>query len=175
MSDATLRPEAETGTEVRCLLVPTAGEPLLLPSTAVAEVAPYAPPVRGEGYPEWLLGGLAWRGRTIPLVSLEALAGGKVPEAGDAARIAVCNTVTGDAELPFYALLVQGIPRLARVTAEALSPGDDSPQFAIARSTLDGEPVLIPDLEAVERAVRDTGVAEGFKRQTLSLDRGDPA
>ena len=71
---------------------------------------------------------------------------------GPDARIAVINTVSGVSR--FYAVVVQGIPRLLRVDKgdPVEEPGDTGPAEAMYVQ-VGGDLAVIPDLDAVEGAV----------------------
>ncbi len=71
---------------------------------------------------------------------------------GAEARIAVINTVAGHTR--FYAVVVQGIPRLLRVDKgdPVEEPGDTGPAESMYVQ-VGGDLAVIPDLDAVERAV----------------------
>ena len=166
--------EPSAATEVRCLHVPVTGGFLLLPNTAVAEVAPLEGirelPLEGER-PDWLLGGVLWRTLLIPLVSYEAVLGGCAPEPGPGTRIAVFNSLSGKPGLPFFAALSQGIPRLIRVSEENLSGEDANLPLVRASIEYHGERGLIPDLDGLERKLRELGLSIRFEREKLSLRR----
>ena len=105
---------------VRSLWVPLDGGNLLVPNVAIAEVINYQPlDMIGDG-PEWLLGRLRWRDRDLPVIAMEAVCGMPLPQAERGARISVLNSVKADSELPFYAMVTAGIPRLISADADAL-------------------------------------------------------
>ncbi len=157
-------PDAAAGVAVRCLIVPLSGATLILPNTAVAEVAEYRAPQPIGAAPGWLLGMMQWRGRSIPLLTFEQFVGLPAGAAGVHARAIVCNTLSGNVTLPFVALLAQGIPRLTGVKAEVLEPTDQdgAEQEAVAaRVRFAGEEALIPDLDAIERMLIRLGIKTG--------------
>lgn len=166
--------ETAAVTEVRCLHIPIAGGFLLLPNTAVAEVAPLEEirelPLEGDR-PDWLLGGVLWRTLLVPVVSYEAALGGTAPETGTGTRVVVFNSLSGKPGLPFFAALAQGIPRLIRVSEENLSGEDAGLPLVKASIDYHGERGLIPDLDALERKLRELGLSIRFEREKLSLRR----
>lgn len=144
--------------EVRGVLIPCGSLQLLLPNAAVAEVTDYRQPTPLSGErPGWLLGTVAWRQRSLLVLDPELLLGGSVREIGGRARIAVCNTLSPDATRPFLGLLCRRIPRLVRVTEEALEPlsapegGDALPVHHWVR--VRDEQALIPDLDRLQELV----------------------
>lgn len=157
-------PDAAAGLAVRSLIIPLSGTTLILPNTAVAEVADYQAPQPIGAAPGWLLGMLQWRGRSIPLLTFEQFVGLPAGAAGVHARIIVCNTLGGNVTLPFVALLAQGIPRLTGVKAEVLEPTEhDGPEqeAVAARVRFMGQEAMIPDLDAIERMLIRLGIKAG--------------
>lgn len=138
--------------ELPSLLIPMKGRPWLVPNIVVAEVIPLRQPDRPGHGPEWLLGWLHWREQDLPLVSYERLNESGPVAIGPEARIAIINTVSGQAR--FYAVVVQGIPRLLRVGKgdPVEEPGETGPAEAMYVQ-VGGDLATIPDLDAMERAV----------------------
>lgn len=138
-------------TEVAGLLIPLHEKQLVLPNVTVAEIIPYRAPTQVSDDIDWLLGQLEWRNINIPVLSYEVLSGGSLPPVADA-RFAVINGTGQKRDLPFYAMLIQGIPKLTRiqeddvVSVEAMHSG---PYDEMAVS-LFGEQAMIPNLEMIE-------------------------
>lgn len=147
---------------VRCLAVPINTATLLLPHTAVAEVAQYQVPQPVAEAPPWLLGLIPWRGRTLPLIAIEPLFQLEVGAPAPASRVVVCNTLNGNRKLPFLGVFAQGIPRLQLATATTVEAGDGGhpePPALLARVRLAGQEMLVPDLDALEKMLLQTGVS----------------
>ena len=144
--------DAQIPDDIPSLLIPMKGRPWLIPNIVVAEVIPLRQPDRPGHGPEWLLGWLNWREQELPLVSFEKLNESGQVAIGAEARIAVINTVAGHTR--FYAVVVQGIPRLLRVDKgdPVEEPGDTGPAESMYVQA-GGDLAVIPDLDAVERAV----------------------
>ena len=144
--------EAQIPEYLPSLLIPMNGRPWLIPSIVVAEVIPLRQPDRPGHGPEWLLGWINWREQDLPLISYEKLNESGQVNIGPDARIAVINTVSGVSR--FYAVVVQGIPRLLRVDKgdPVEEPGDTGPAEAMYVQ-VGGDLAVIPDLDAVEGAV----------------------
>jgi len=151
-----------SGSEVRGVLLPIQSGQLLLPNATVAEVIGYqAPSTPGADYPDWYLGGLRWRQRTVPLVSFDVLTGARQEPVGQRARIAVCNTLNGDSSRPYIALLLRSIPHLIRISEANIAPlGEIAGEhpMVIEQVKVNGQVVWIPDLDALEEALREIGV-----------------
>ena len=76
--------------------------------------------------PDWFLGFINWRNQRVPLVSYEAIVGGSRPTMSNMNRIAVMNHTGADTVgMDFFALLLQGTPRLLRLTPEDIILNSD--------------------------------------------------
>lgn len=145
---------ARVNEEVASLLVPMVARPMLLPNVTVAEIVGWENPTRRDGDPEWLLGMFHWRGIDIPLVSLELMNDPDEEEGHEGTRIAVLNGV-GKTKQDFYAISVQGIPRLVRVYPAEIGVEEDfenTPAFEMM-VTVNGEKAVIPNLDFVEEQI----------------------
>ena len=140
--------------DISSLLIPMQGRPWLVPNIVVAEIIPLRQPDRPGHGPEWLLGWLSWRDQNIPLLSFEKLNESGQITIGQDARIAVLNTVAGKST--FYAVIVQGIPRMMKVAKD--EPVDTGPAEAMYIQ-VGGDLAVIPDLDAIEGAV--AGLRDG--------------
>lgn len=138
-------------TKVDGLLIPLHDKQLILPNVTVAEIIPYRAPAQADEGNNWLLGKIEWRNIEIPIISYEALNGGGVPPV-EGARLAVLNGTSAKRDLPFYAILIQGIPKLTHiheedvVAVEAMHSGP----FDEMTVSLFGEQAMIPNLEMIE-------------------------
>lgn len=138
---------------LRTQLIPLQDARLILPTTAIAEIVPYIEPETVEGGPSFLLGRVTWRGQVIPLISFEAVCGEAVPALNPRARLAVLNTLNGNAATPFFAVLTQGIPQLLQVDEANLQPIEHETMLspmALCQVLVNGEPATIPNLDALE-------------------------
>lgn len=140
---------------LRCLLLPTQGWTFILPCATIAEIVPYGTLKKITGTPEWLLGMFEWRGLMIPLLSLELInqsfATLPIP---DRAHIAVLNRTEKESKLDYYAILLKGVPRMARFRAQdiTLTTTCLEPQLSMEVEILDGK-TFIPNIEWIEKQV----------------------
>lgn len=141
---------ATTGT-IACLLAPLTGKQLLLPNVTVAEVVQASdlqPPP--ENAPVWHRGFVLWREMRLPVVAFENL--NEEGEPRESERIAIVSGISAQRDLPFYGIIVQGIPRLAKVKIAELEDLEGAPvgpmEFLKVRYA--GELAAIPDLDALE-------------------------
>jgi len=141
---------------VRSLMIPMMHDKILLPNASLAEIVTYSDPVSVDKSPDWFLGLLEWRGLRVPLVSFESIQGGNKTDVGKHSRIAIFNALGGNPELPFFAVVVQGIPHLIQanqsvVTALAEESGDE--EGVMAHVLIEAEPAIIPDLDKIESII----------------------
>ena len=150
--------------DIRGVLIQVEGARLLLPNATIAEVLSYADPEPVAEAPDWLLGRIRWRGWQLPLASFSRLAGIADEAGGLGSKVVVLKALGGDAHLPYLALLTKGFPRLVTVSRDALvadaGEGDaeaaaELPLGVLMRVLLNDEPALLPDVDAIEGAIRE--------------------
>ncbi len=129
---------------------------LLLPNASISEVISYSDPEPLEDAPAWLLGRVRWQGWELPLLSFPRLIG-ELDEGGKlGAKVTILKLLGGKPRLSFLALLTQGFPRLVTIRAEALedvSEAHSPVPGVLYRVDLDGEPAIVPDLDAIETMI----------------------
>jgi len=147
-------PEVE---ELYSLLVPLAGERLIVPRACVAEVVRFTKPEQSPGSEPWMLGTVNWSGRALPVVSFEGAIGKEVPQSTGRTRIVVFYSSTGQIRSGYYGILTQGFPQLVRVNRAVLKldSTDGWPQDApvLCRVKMINEYPLVPHLEALEQMI----------------------
>ncbi len=141
--------------EVYSLMIPTVRGNILLPNSNVAEIVPFSNVElfdESSEKPEWFLGHLLWRGQEIPLISIDVIRGEADPQANKRSRVAVAHTLNASSQLPYIAIVVQGIPRLSHVRADNIqSVQVESLSDAVKmRVNVDGVEASIPDLDKLE-------------------------
>ncbi len=152
--------ESSTTGDVRSVLLPLDEGVLLLPNAAVSEVIGYQnpEPLKDKpGVPEWLQGMLSWRERNVPLISFESAIGQPKGEVGHRARIAICNTLNGNSEVPFVAIQLKSAPHLVRATEESVGPVESpskTSDMILTSVSVNGEEAWVPDLDHLERVVQ---------------------
>lgn len=140
-----------------CLLLPMISDNLLLPTVSVAEMIPYSLPSRSSRGPDWYLGEVHWRSTLVPLICYEVINGGSYPGIASRSRISIINTTGVNEQLPFIAILTQGIPRLAHVENAQIKELDsrEKDEFDLMKVAIAAEEAAIPDLAALEKAFLD--------------------
>jgi chemotaxis signal transduction protein len=137
---------------VRCLIVPSDPGFLVIPSAAVAEIIPLA--LNEDSAEESLLGHMTWRGVQVPVYSMEGLAGMSVPVTGKRCKALIFYPWKGSDKNAFFAIAALHDPRPRLLSGDDLSESDDDQPanaFIRARFRYDGEPALIPDLQAISK------------------------
>lgn len=128
------------------LLLPLAGRQLMVPDVAVAELIGYRPGDTSGRAAPWELGDIPWRGRQLPLVSFEAACGQPLPR-GERVRVAVMHGM--DERLPFFALLIQGIPRPLKVDSQLSYVDVPLAPLELAAVLVGQDAVRVPDLDGL--------------------------
>lgn len=156
MPNSLVKSDDNTIDEVSCMLLPLKDKQLLVPNVSVAEIVPFSHLLTTASSKNWMLGRIQWRGITLPVVCYEMLNQQTAPAPNPNARFAIINGVGGHHGLPFYALLIQGIPRQQRIqesdlqTVEAMHKGAyDAQAVTIGQD----ESAMIPDLDSIEEAL----------------------
>ncbi len=141
---------------VHSLLLPLNKEILIMPNAAVAEIIPYTEPDKVNDAPEWFLGHLNWRDRRIPFISFEIASDGEPGKLHKSCRIAVLNTLNGNANLPYIAVLSQGLPSLQLVRPNNIQFADapvEQRQSIKAYVNLNGIAAIVPDIDELESRI----------------------
>ncbi|MDO6683342.1 MULTISPECIES: chemotaxis protein CheW [unclassified Oceanobacter] len=139
--------------QVDCLMIPLNDRQLLLPNVTVAEIIPFSQLMTTNSRVDWIIGSIQWRGIGIPVICYELLNGTPAPRPSPDARFAIINGVGQYSEMPFFGILVQGIPKLTRVLEQDIQQVDavmgmgSLDQMAVS---VEGESAFIPDLEQIE-------------------------
>lgn len=144
--------------EVYSLMIPTVNSNILLPNTNVAEVVPFNNVElfdKKDGKPNWYLGHLLWRGINIPLLSIDLIKGETDAKANKRSRVAIAHTLNANKDIPYLAIVVQGIPRLSHVTIDNIKFVQDDTLSDAEKMRIDIDSVIasIPDLDKLESMV----------------------
>lgn len=141
---------------VHCTLAPLEDEYLLLPTTAIAEVIEYLPPLPVPSAPEWFLGQIEWENRQIPVFSYTALIAGSAPAPiTPKARIMIVKSLSDSARVPYLGILINDIPRLVSVEVDELNHiGDDRKSLGVfCHVEVQEQAAVIPDLDRLTHLV----------------------
>jgi len=142
--------------EIRCLLIPTDGETMLLPITTMAEMVDISLLQTMDDAPPWLLGQVEWESRQVPVFAFSALINGKDLEPiSSRSKIMIIKSLSESARMPFLGLLLGGVPRPVEVQENALvEKGDEKKSLGVYRRVTFGEQdAIIPDLDRLTHLV----------------------
>lgn len=143
--------------QLYAVLIALAGDTLLLPNVAIAEVVGREAIQPDPRLPDWLAGHLDWNGRRLPVLRFERLNGGAA--AGDPRRERVVVLNSSGRHLPSgqLALVTQAYPHLVTLTRAALQPqplrDGDRPELLLTRARVANQSALIPDLDVLEAEI----------------------
>jgi len=104
--------------EIRAVLIPIeADRKLLLPNAMVAEVLGMRSIDQLDSDVDWVLGTVSWRGWDIPLIDFAVLTGADTDDdVNSAYNLAVLKSINHPEEMPYFAVLSRGIPKLQLVS-----------------------------------------------------------
>ncbi len=141
---------------IRVVRLPTqiSGVDIVVPYALVAEITEVMLPEGGSQLGRQEAAEVVWRGQRIVLVSLEAMHHGAVPTIGQRVRCAVLYGTNPDIALPYYAVLLSGVPRSEEWTAERLQQETrvegDLWQYT---ASVDDRRIAVPDIRQLEARV----------------------
>ncbi len=139
--------------ELACILAPLAGDSLLLPNVAVAEVLRGQRIRATDGLPPWCVGRMMWRGVILPLISFEGASSGdgSGPPMSSGDGVLVMNRTRNIKEFGFYGILTRGTPRLLRLAEDDLDTVGAAEQEAPRRAAELGRVLLGEDMAIIPR------------------------
>ncbi len=143
--------------EIHCMMIPTPGATLLLPTSVMAEVVDYREPQAVDASPPWLFGQIEWEGRQVPVFDFGSLIDGVDPERPSPRnRIMVLKTLTDSARMPYIGLLMNGLPRPVTLRDDALQEtGDERKALGVfSRVRVEDDDAIIPDMDRLSHLVR---------------------
>lgn len=124
---------------------------VMLPDIAVAEIIEYRELEAIEDAPDWLLGNMAWRGLTVPVIALETLNQGDALTLQSSSKIIVLNSAS-DVGFRYWAFVAKETPKLQRIAHDSIvnDPDAELGEAQLMAAELYGEPIMIADLEKIE-------------------------
>ena len=136
---------------IRCMLLPLSSINLLIPNSAVAEVIGYFTPTTLTDSSRWFPGVVMWRGVHVPVISIEEMCSIDAPIVGARSRIAIIYNPEKDAELPYFGIHIQDIPRAYLAEPDKMESGSDDGLSQYLLSNFDDEKLarFIPNLDNI--------------------------
>ena len=144
--------------EIRTIVAPLLSGHVLLPNVTVAELMGFVLPEPLKEGPDWILGELIWHGWQVPVIAIEPLLNqGQGNSVTSKARIMIIKTLAESTQVNYIGLIIQGLPRLRKVTAETLQEKEtgDHPDVVFSKVTIDELDAIIPDLGKLTRVVEE--------------------
>jgi chemosensory pili system protein ChpC len=149
--------------EIRTIMAPLTDGYVVLPNSAVAEVLAYSAPEPFKASPIWLLGEIAWHGWQVPVISYEQLIDENAGHISTSrARILIIKTLGESTQVNYIGLVIQGLPKLKKVTAESLieKQTEGLAGTLFSEVFIDNQIAMIPELanltHTVEQAAYDS-------------------
>ncbi|MDH5471877.1 MAG: chemotaxis protein CheW [Gammaproteobacteria bacterium] len=143
--------------QIKCVLLSVNENQLILPKTAVAEVVAIRNIINVANKPNWMLGYLDWRGNSIPLVSIEAMGGVRMPSlASGNVKAAVVYVIGENASFNFMAFLVQGTPKVINLKPNSIISDEEESRHPVIEEKIliHGEKASILDLIKLESIIK---------------------
>ena len=141
---------------IRTILAPMTNGYVLLPNSVVGEILNFTSPEPFKQGPPWLLGEIAWRGWQVPVINYERLLkDNSDTKITSKSRILIVKTLGESTQVNYIGLLIQGLPRLKKVSATSLveKQSDELPNTVFSEVTIDDLQAFIPDLYDLTRTV----------------------
>ena len=145
---------------LRCLLITVQGGLVILPNSLVVEVLPFATPLRIESAPDWVIGAMLWHNLTTPLISLGRWVFGVAPDTDINSRVIIVNTLGDDSRLPHFGILGTAAPRPLNLQRQDIIQDREVAQAnqrcpgILSWVRYQDQPMLIPDMDAIEAVLR---------------------
>lgn len=140
--------------DIRGILIPiTEEKKVLLPNALIAEVVSYQDINNIDNSPNWLVGNFNWRGYDIPIISYNSLVTGKATDHKEKGRVVIIKALGSVESLPYFSMIVNGVPRLQLVTQGDLQvhESEENESNAIAsKVTIQDEMSDIPNIRFIE-------------------------
>jgi chemosensory pili system protein ChpC len=144
--------------EIRTIVAPLLEGHILLPNVAVAEIRGFTFPEPLKKAPNWVLGELIWHGWQVPVISFEHLIDENYGNAVTSkARILIIKTLGESTQVNYIGLIIQGLPRLRKITIETLveKPDTDLSDVIFSEVSIDELDAFIPELRNLTRMVEE--------------------
>jgi len=124
---------------------------LMIPLAAIAEIVAFSTPTIENFSPNWVLGFIKWRELILPLCAFEKFDEEIFFSMNPKSKIAIFNGTQGLINLPFYAVMIQGAPRVMHLQPKDVEDIKESIWWL--RSRVASVDVLIPRLDRIEASL----------------------
>lgn len=148
--------------EIRTIIAPLIDGHMMLPNSAVAEVLAFTRPEPFKQGPAWLLGELAWQDWQVPVICFEQLIdNSNRTSVTPKARILVIKTLGESTQVNYIGLVIQGLPKLKKITASSLieKQTENLPEVLFSKVSIDDLEAAIPELGSLTYIVEQAAYA----------------
>lgn len=145
-----------TESELRTILAPLNEGYVMLPNSVVGEILNYNSPEPFKQGPAWLLGEIAWHGWQVPVVNYERMIKDNgITTITSKSRILIVKTLGESTQVNYIGLLIQGLPRLKKVSVNTLqeTQSEELPDTVFSKVAIDDLQAVIPELGDLTRVV----------------------
>lgn len=144
--------------EIRCIVAPLTYGHVLIPNIVVAELMDFTMPEPLRRAPDWILGELVWNGWQVPVISFEHLISDSSANTVTAkSRILIIKTLGESIQVNYIGLIIQGLPRLKKITADNLfeNLAAELPDGVFSEVSIDELEAMIPEIGGLTRLVEN--------------------
>lgn len=145
-----------TDSELRTILAPLNEGYVMLPNSVVGEILNFNSPQPFKQGPAWLLGEIAWHGWQVPVINYERLIKDNgITTITSKSRILIVKTLGESTQVNYIGLLIQGLPRLKKVSSSTLQEiaTEELPETVFSKVAIDDLQAFIPELGDLTRVV----------------------
>lgn len=144
--------------ELSVLLFDIENSKLILPDIAVAEIIDYQQSETADNdKAHWYLGNMQWRNTSLPVIYLEGLNNDEFAfKSQTRMKAIVVHSLIPDQQMKYWAFVTSQAPKLQNIDAESLVVDSTAELGAVQKMSTElyGEPVLMVDMEQVEKLIR---------------------
>jgi len=145
-----------TDVELRTILAPLNEGYVMLPNSVVGEILNFNSPEPFKQGRAWLLGEIAWHGWQVPVINYERLLKDTgITTITSKSRILIVKTLGESTQVNYIGLLIQGLPRLKKVSLNTLKEleTEELPETVFSKVAIDDLQAFIPELGDLTRVV----------------------
>lgn len=156
--DQSLQPSQEG--DLACMMLPLVNRSALLPAETVVELAPLKPFDMIHSTPDWFLGFYDWRGTRVPIISLETINDIGSPKISVGGSVAILHNTGIDERIRFLSIITQPTAKGTHIVEADIEEDTslEKYEYDLMNVKANGSHFVIPDIEALERAVLDLNV-----------------
>jgi chemotaxis signal transduction protein len=131
---------------------------VILPQSAVAEIACKPDSIDNEAGEGWFKGVFSWRSELVAVASIEELCSLRSDQQQSGLRIVILHALEDVLEADFYALQLQAIPRPVTLDSNSLTVSTqvvEDNEYISSSVLVNGYNAVIPNLKMIERRIQE--------------------